>query len=128
AIPTSLTTSRDGSLLAAGCDDGSIQAWDLRRNVFVNSSICMRECHAAGNAITSISFAYTDKLLCSRSMDDTLKLWDIRATKKCLHSFEDLFNRFPMTDCSFSPDDKMIFTGTSTSKENPKEGKVVFFK
>ena len=39
AIPTSCTYSRDGLLVCAVCNDGSIQMWDHRKN-FVN--VCLQ--------------------------------------------------------------------------------------
>ena len=126
AIPNSLAASRDGHFVAVGCSDGSIQGWDLRKNTFVNTSLLLRNCHAGGNEVSSIKFSYTDNLLCSRSMDDTMKIWDLRNTKECLHTWDDLFNRFAMTDCAFSPDDKMVLTGISAQKNDPR-GSLVFY-
>lgn len=116
AIPNCVATSREGTLLAAGCSDGSIQGWDLRRNMFVNTSLLLRDCHMPGSEISAVSFSYLGNYLASRATDDTLKLWDIRNTKKIVHSVENLPNRFATTDCSFSPDDRLVMTGTSCSK------------
>src|SRR5436305_166851 len=103
AAPNSCSFSRDGLLIACGCNDGSIQMWDTRRN-FVNTSQLIREAHSKCE-ISSLQFSYDNKLFLSRGLDDTLKLWDLRASKKPLHVKGDLFNRFAMTDCFFSPDD-----------------------
>nr|KAG5694209.1 hypothetical protein BaRGS_027185 [Batillaria attramentaria] len=59
--------------------------------------------------------------------DDTLKLWDLRNFKKPLQQVGGLSNMFPMTDCVFSPDDKMIITGTSMDRGD-KYGKAIFFE
>jgi WD40 repeat protein len=37
-IPTTCTYSRDGSLIAAACQNGSIQIWD--RNLTVSQCLC----------------------------------------------------------------------------------------
>lgn len=58
AIPNSVATSKDGVLVAAGCSDGSIQGWDLRRNMFVNTSLLLRNCHEQGSEISSVCFSY----------------------------------------------------------------------
>ena len=59
--------------------------------------------------------------------DDTLKLWDVRSFKKPVNVATGLFSRFEMTECSFSPDDRMVVTGTSMDKGD-KSGKLVFFQ
>ena len=59
--------------------------------------------------------------------DDTLKLWDVRSFRKPVNAATDLFSRFEMTECSFSPDDKMIVTATSMDRGD-KSGKLVFFQ
>ena len=44
------------------------------------------------------------------------QLWDVRSCKAPVHVRENLFNRFPMTDVIFSPDDRMLLTGTSLNR------------
>lgn len=123
--PTSCSYSRDGNTVACGCFDGSIQMWDHRKN-FVNTTVQLRNAHQKQTEITSISFSYLGTYLASRSNDETLKLWDLRSFKKPLHVFSDLFSRYEQTDCSFSPDDSMIFTAESLQK-NQKFGRLLFY-
>ena len=59
--------------------------------------------------------------------DDTLKLWDIRSFKKPVHVIPNLYSRFDMTECCFSPDDRMVVTGTSMAK-NETSGRLIFFR
>jgi hypothetical protein len=47
-----------------------------------------------------------------RSNDETMKLWDIRSFKRYVNMADGLFSRFDQTDCSFSPDNKMVITGS----------------
>ncbi|XP_053692867.1 gastrulation defective protein 1 homolog [Sabethes cyaneus] len=114
-IPTTCTYNRDATLIAAGCSDGSIQTWDTRK-MFVNTTHCVRDAHTKGSDISSVLFSYAGQILATRSTDETLKLWDLRAFKKPLHVFENLFSRYDTTDCCFSPDDTMILTGESLPK------------
>ncbi|XP_058818820.1 gastrulation defective protein 1 homolog [Topomyia yanbarensis] len=114
-IPTCCTYNRDATLIAAGCSDGSIQTWDTRR-MFVSTTHCVRDAHTKGNDISSVLFSYAGQTLATRSTDETLKLWDMRAFKKPLHVFGNLFSRYDTTDCCFSPDDTMILTGESLPK------------
>ncbi|XP_055540881.1 gastrulation defective protein 1 homolog [Wyeomyia smithii] len=114
-IPTTCAYNRDATLIAAGCSDGSIQTWDTRK-MFVNTTHCVRDAHTKGSDISSVLFSYAGQVLATRSTDETLKLWDMRAFKKPLHVFENLFSRYDTTDCCFSPDDTMILTGESLPK------------
>ncbi|KAL4617296.1 WD repeat-containing protein 70 [Arapaima gigas] len=122
--PTCCAYSRDGKLIAAGCQDGTIQIWD--RNLSVHTKFHCRQAHAPGSDISCITFSYDGTTLASRGGDDTLKTWDIRNFKKPLNVALDLTSFFPMTDCSFSPDDQLLVTGTSV-KKGKGNGKLVFF-
>ena len=113
--PTSCTFNRDGSLIAAGCLDGSIQMWDTRK-MFVNTTHCVRDAHQKNSEISSIVFSYLGTTLATRCNDETMKLWDMRALRKPLHTFEGLFSRYDTTDATFSPDDSLIVTGESLEK------------
>ncbi|GIY99911.1 WD repeat-containing protein 70 [Caerostris extrusa] len=125
AIPISCRYSRDGQLVTAACQDGSIQMWDHRKH-FVNTCLLARNAHDKGTDTSSIAFSYDNNYVASRGGDDTLKLWDIRKFSKPVNVFDSLFNRYSMTDCNFSPDDSYIFTGVSLRK-NETMGKLVFF-
>uniref|UniRef100_A0A8C9TQE9 WD repeat-containing protein 70 n=1 Tax=Scleropages formosus TaxID=113540 RepID=A0A8C9TQE9_SCLFO len=122
--PTCCTYSRDGKLIAAGCQDGTIQIWD--RNLSVHTKFHCRQAHVPGTDTSCITFSYDGTTLASRGGDDTLKTWDIRNFKKPLNVASGLTNFFPMTDCSFSPDDQLLVTGTSVKKDEGN-GKLVFF-
>ncbi|XP_077593022.1 WD repeat-containing protein 70 [Stigmatopora nigra] len=122
--PTCCTYSRDGKLIAAGCQDGTIQIWD--RNLSVHTKFHCRQAHSSGSDISRLSFSYDGTVLASRGGDDTLKIWDIRNFRKPLHMADGLINYFAMTDCCFSPDDQLVVTGTSVKKDEGN-GKLVFF-
>ncbi|TSM28185.1 WD repeat-containing protein 70 [Bagarius yarrelli] len=122
--PTCCTYSRDGKLIAAGCQDGTIQIWD--RNLSVHTKFHCRQAHAVGSDTSCLAFSYDGTTLASRGGDDTLKTWDIRNFRKPLNVATGLCSYFPMTDCCFSPDDKLLVTGTSV-KRDQGSGKLVFF-
>lgn len=125
-VPTACTYSRDGNLIACGCVDGSIQMWDHRK-MFVNTTKLLREAHQNGADISCLQFSYHGDMLCSRSSDDTLKLWDLRNFKKPVHVAGNLFSRYGSTSCTFSPNDSMIMTGESINK-GETDGKLHVFK
>lgn len=114
-IPTACTYNRDATLIAAGCNDGSIQTWDTRK-MFVNTTHCLRNAHTKGSEISCLAFSYLGTQIATRCCDETMKLWDLRTFKQPLHEFGDLYSRYDTTDCCFSPDDSMILTGESLRK------------
>ncbi|XP_038589787.1 WD repeat-containing protein 70 [Micropterus salmoides] len=122
--PTCCTYSRDGKLIAAGCQDGTIQIWD--RNLSVHTKFHCRQAHIPGSDTSCLSFSYDGMTLASRGGDDTLKTWDLRNFRKPVNVANGLTNYFAMTDCCFSPDDKLLVTGTSVKKDEGN-GKLVFF-
>ena len=85
----------------------------------------IRNAHQSGTVTSSIVFSYDGRQVATRGGDDTLKLWDIRQTKQAVHSAGDLYSQFAMTDCCFSPDDRLLMTGTSF-KKGESGGRVVF--
>ena len=125
-IPTACTFSRDGLLVCAACQDGSIQMWDHRKS-FVNVTMHLRDAHQKSTDTSSIVFGYDNRHIATRGGDETLKLWDIRSFKKPVHVATGLFSRFEMTECSFSPDDRMIVTATSMDR-GEKSGKLLFYQ
>ncbi|KAJ8895855.1 hypothetical protein PR048_001194 [Dryococelus australis] len=123
--PTACNYSRDGNLVACACVDGSIQMWDHRK-MFVNTAMLLRNAHISGNDTSCLAFSHVGSLMATRSCDDTLKLWDLRAFKQPLHIAQDLFSRYSSTDCMFSPDDAMILTGISV-KKGETNGRLIFY-
>jgi len=124
-VPTACTYSQDGRWVTAACQDGSIQIWDHTK-MFVNVAMKNMTAHMNGSDISSLCYSYDNMTLASRGCDDTLKLWDLRKFTKPLFVADDLCNLFPMTDCLFSPDDRLICTGVSV-KKGEGCGKIVFF-
>jgi len=51
----------------------------------------------------------------------------VRKSKAPLKTFDNLPNSYAQTTVSFSPDERLIMTGTSTEKEGNKGGLLVFF-
>jgi WD repeat-containing protein 70 len=111
----SCTYNRDGTLIAAGCIDGSIQMWDTRKT-FVNTAHRVKDAHQKGSEISSIMFSYRGDTLVTRSCDETMKIWDMRSLKQPQIVFDNLFSRYDTTDAIFSPDDSLVVTGESLDK------------
>ncbi|KAF7635371.1 hypothetical protein Mgra_00005191 [Meloidogyne graminicola] len=125
ALATTCCYSRDGKLIAAGCDDGSIQVWKNGK-IFVNTTYLNRTAH--NNLITRLQFSPDNERIISRSMDDTLKLWNLKDFKKPLKTANNLKTIFPQTDCGYSPHAEFIFTATNDkSREGGEQGTLLFF-
>ncbi|KAF7491182.1 Gastrulation defective protein 1 -like protein [Sarcoptes scabiei] len=136
--PSVCSYNQLGDLLAIGCDDGSIQMWDTRKSL-VNTAHVLRQAHQSSYQISSLVFSYTNTLLATRSMDSSLKLWDLRmvrtrssAKPTPLHCRSNLFNRYPQTDCSFSPNDQYLLTAVSCDERtnrnsNEEKGLINFY-
>ena len=43
-----------------------------------------------------------------------MQLWDLRNFKKPVHTVDGLLSIFPTTQCSFSPNEKLILTGVGS--------------
>uniref|UniRef100_A0A915D5I3 Uncharacterized protein n=1 Tax=Ditylenchus dipsaci TaxID=166011 RepID=A0A915D5I3_9BILA len=107
-----------------GCDDGSIQIWKNGK-MFVNTTYLNRNAHRG--ALTSLQFSPDGKRILSRSMDDTLKLFDLKNFKEPLKCVSNLENMFIQTDCGYSPHAEFVFTGTSSKTKTGESGSLLFF-
>ncbi|XP_043562292.1 WD repeat-containing protein 70, partial [Chiloscyllium plagiosum] len=144
-IPTTCVYSRDGKLIAAACQDGSIQIWD--RTVNVHTKFHNRQAHAPGSDTSCLSFSYDGNTLASRggmclflaAESEFHLLWDslmkasifassleITSTRLATVAFHNVIVLSFRTDCCFSPDDKLLVTGTSV-KRGQENGKLLFF-
>uniref|UniRef100_A0A0N5AQQ4 Cyclin-dependent kinase 8 n=1 Tax=Syphacia muris TaxID=451379 RepID=A0A0N5AQQ4_9BILA len=124
AIPSCCAYSRDGKLIAAGCNDGSIQIWK-NGNLFVNTTYLNRVAHT--KPITCIQFSANGQQILSRSLDGTLKLFDLKSFKKPVLEKTDLYTEFEYADCGFSPRGELVYTCTSASDNGEIDGSLMFF-
>lgn len=123
--PTTVCYHRDGRIFACGCGNGSLQIWDLRRSS-VSPISQIRNAHQPIE-VTGINYSHVGNHIVSRSFDGSLKLWDVRVFKNSLFEVKDLYSRYDTTDCIFSPDDKLVVTCTSVTKEDDA-GSVLFYE
>lgn len=122
--PTAITYNREGKLIGCGCADGSIQLWDLRKSHVAPTSQ-IRKAHDPVE-ITSIKFSHMENFILTRSLDETMKLWDIKSLKKPLHEIKDLYSRYDTTDAIFSPKDNIVVT-THSLKKTEENGHILFY-
>lgn len=117
--------NNDASLILTGSEDGSLKIYPAKGPWnFASSEIV--EAHSKGSEITSLAIdKSTGCLVASRATDGTLKLWDTRNWKLPIATRTGLPNLCSETACVFSPDDRLIATGTS-AKKGEEWGKLVF--
>ena len=77
--------------------------------------------------MTKILFLNDNQRFCVRSLDNTMKIWDIRHTKKPLNVWYNLANYAPGSKICFSPDQKYVVTGTSVRKNSDEEQSSLLF-
>jgi WD40 repeat protein len=109
----SCTFNYTGDRVVAGCSDGSFQLFDPKRMSTSRPDKIVYNAHQPSNDITSIIFSLDDKYFYSRSLDGTLKAWDVRNPNAPVHTVEDLICTYSESDISLASDGEMILAGTS---------------
>lgn len=117
AMPNIIRYSRDSLSIATGCNNGSLMMWDTRRK-FISTSACVENAHLNGNEITGIDFSHNLSKICTRSEDETCKIWDLRKLKDPLKVSDGLKTLYSNSDCIYSPNDKFILVGVSGDNKN----------
>jgi len=139
---TSCAYSHDGTLVAGGITDGSIQIFSSKGSQYKSASIGLvlppsQQCkldnhwsfngrpshvfkgaHPQGDAVTSMAFARDGRTLLSRCEDGSLNVWDLRNLKAPMKRFEDLPTRHGETSVGWSPNDVLFYTGVDTERDN----------
>ncbi|KAJ3690051.1 hypothetical protein LUZ61_019215 [Rhynchospora tenuis] len=115
----------EGKRIVGGIGDGSIQLWTIKTGWGSRPDIYLEKAHS--DDITGLKFSTDGQILLSRSMDATLKVWDLRQMKSPVKVFGDLPNHYAQTNVAFSPDEQLIFTGTSIEKNSTSGSLLCFF-
>ncbi|KAF8823098.1 WD domain, G-beta repeat-containing protein [Cardiosporidium cionae] len=108
----------DARCIVGGCVDGSLQIWNEKKQ-YGKPDRVLRSAH--GNEITCVRFFDDNQKFLSRSLDDSMKLWDIRklTPNAAIHTWTGLVTVSTKTNIALSPDAKLILTSTQGSKANP---------
>jgi len=110
SVVNSISFSPDGRLLAGGCEDSTIQIWDVSNGQILQS---MKD---NNGQIMSIDFSSNSKLITSGNNYGQAKLWNIEKAQLLntytIHDFsnEKYYSYNPAIYVSFSPNDKLLGT------------------
>ncbi|KAJ7531036.1 hypothetical protein O6H91_14G029800 [Diphasiastrum complanatum] len=124
---TTCTWGMAGKCISGGLQDGSIQIWNVKSGWGSRPDIYVPNAHEGGDDVTSLQFSADSNILLSRSTDGTLKIWDLRKMPRPLKVFSGLPNSYAQTSATFSPDERLILTGTSTEKGGKVGGLLLFY-
>ncbi|MCO5607996.1 hypothetical protein L7F22_062199 [Adiantum nelumboides] len=94
--------------------------WGSRPDVYIEKAYADAE-------VSGLKFASDGFTLISRSLDETLKVWDLRSTKAAVKVFSNLPNSYQQTNVALSPDEQLILTGTSVEKGGSAGGILYLF-
>ncbi|BBN09954.1 WD repeat-containing protein 70 [Marchantia polymorpha subsp. ruderalis] len=118
---------QDGRCLAGGLADGSVQVWNVKAGWGSRPDIYIEKAHEGGDDVTGLCISADGYTLLSRSTDCTMKVWDLRQTKRAVQVFDGLPNSYAQTNVSFSPDERLILTGTSVERAGLTGGLLILF-
>jgi WD repeat-containing protein 70 len=124
----------DGSRLAAGGADGSVQVW-LSKKVFSSRpdlTFKSTTAHGENVTITSVVFSPDGSALASRGTDGKIVLWSIKPLGSAsgvtgnhqstpLKVIAEAVNMYPQANVEFSPDGSMVCCGTSSERVRVKK-------
>lgn len=103
----SLAFSSDGSLLAAGTDDGTVVVWDLN----ADPPIPVYTLDAGTARGWKLAFSPNSQLLATGSEDGELVLWDLSTGEARYRTT--IGEKSTITGIVFSPDSKQLFVGST---------------
>ncbi|KAL1922023.1 uncharacterized protein VTP21DRAFT_10665 [Calcarisporiella thermophila] len=111
---TAVGYSPDGKYIAGASTDGGICLWPVNGPYLRPSHEV--EAHMVGTETSSILFSKNNYTMVTRGGDDTVKVFDIRNFKKPVSVATELPTVNPETNVVFSPDERLIVTGTAAPK------------
>ena len=101
-----LAFSPDGTTIACGCSDSKIRLWDIRSGEYKPL-----DGHWPGEAVVSIVFSKSVKMLASSSTDHTIRIWHLDGEKppRKIHASH-------VNSLDFLANDEILFSGHYNSE------------
>ncbi|CAG8618197.1 1593_t:CDS:10, partial [Dentiscutata heterogama] len=126
---TAACYSPDSKFLAGAAQDGSLFLWGANGPYtrpshailchyayFILKLKMIEKAHQPYSETSSIVFSRNNWSMVTRGGDDCVKVWDIRNFKNAVAQTKELPSFNAETNVIFSPDERMIITGTATKK------------
>ncbi|KAF9094324.1 hypothetical protein BGX29_009539 [Mortierella sp. GBA35] len=120
---TAVAYSSDGRMIAGAGGDGTLSLYPST-GPFLRTIHTIENAHVKGTETSSITFSRDSQRMVTRGGDDTVKLWDTRNLKHPLSVAEDVASLNSEANVIFSPDERLILTGTGV-KKNEGYGKII---
>ncbi|KAG0043881.1 hypothetical protein BGZ83_010937 [Gryganskiella cystojenkinii] len=120
---TAVSYSSDGKMIAGAGADGTVSLYPSV-GPFLRPIDTIEHAHAKGSETSSIIFSKDSRRMVTRGGDDTVKLWDTRNLKHPMFIAEDIPSLNSESNVIFSPDERLILTGTGV-KKNEGYGKIM---
>lgn len=105
---TCASYSHDAKVIAGASSDGGIRIYGSKGPFIVPSKHV--QAHSPGSSITSLKFSRNGHDLLSRSMDGTIKLWDIRNFTKPVLTLDGIDSFYEESNAVFSPDGNQLIS------------------
>ena len=111
---TTCMPSPDGKQIAVALSDGSIQIWNTKQP-YIRPASAIINAHLPLTETSGLNFNSDGRFLVSRGGDDTVKIWDLRQTKKPFAEKRDVESSHPEQNAIFSPDNRSILVGVGAA-------------
>ncbi|KAI7817127.1 WD40-repeat-containing domain protein [Gamsiella multidivaricata] len=120
---TAIAYSSDGKMIGGAAGDGTVSLYPST-GPFLRPIHTIENAHVKGTETSCITFSRDSLRIVTRGGDDTVKLWDTRNLKHPLSIAEDMAVLNSEANVIFSPDERLILTGTGV-KKGEGYGKIV---
>ena len=104
----SAAVSRDGERIVLGRDNGTVQVWDVEREVGVGESLSVSD-----GPVRSVAFGRDEKRIATGGDDGTARVWNMEERRPIGQPMRGEGNTVRVSRLAFSPDGERVVIGSS---------------